>query len=65
MQSLIARSIGTEDKKIIQTIIDPLGSAPQAIEVQIYWRPGEGPPPAFALTSQQTKDERLIQRLRY
>jgi len=65
MQRLIAGSIGTEDKKIIQTIIDPSGTAPQAIEVQVYWRPGEGPPPLFALTGEQTQKERLIQTLRY
>jgi hypothetical protein len=62
IQKLFARTIGIEDMKVLHTVIDPAMSAPEIIELEIYW-PG-GAPPAQALQLLAEETQQLKQRLR-
>jgi hypothetical protein len=56
---LFARAIGTEDPKIIQTIIDPKTSDVRSIDIRVFWPDGGGPSPSMQL--RQTKQEMHVQ----
>jgi len=59
LRRLFARMIGTEDPKVIQTIIDPTGAGAHSIELQIFWPDGSGPPPSFPLCELQHKRQEV------
>lgn len=59
LERLFARIIGTEDPKIIETIVDPAASDFRSIELQISWPDGAGPPPFIDLYQQEQQEQRV------
>lgn len=62
LRKLFARTIGTENPKTIQTIIDPASSSVRSIDIQIFWPDGAGPPPLIELRHQQEARAQIRQR---
>jgi len=60
---LFARTIGTEDPKIIETIIDPKANDVHSIDLQIFWPDDGGPPPSVELHQEhQAQSLQVIQQ---
>jgi hypothetical protein len=59
LRMLFARAIGTEDPKLIKTIIDPSISDARSIEVHIFWPDGGGPPPSLSVYQSQTVQQQI------
>jgi hypothetical protein len=49
LRKLFARANGTEDPKIIETMIDPGANDIHSIDLQIFWPGDGGPPPSVEL----------------
>jgi len=57
-------SIGTDDPKIIEKVIDPPKSAVRSVTIHIFWPDGKGPPPSFPLRLHQQGCQQVQQRVR-
>jgi hypothetical protein len=62
---LFAGTIGTQDSKLIETIIDPNASDARSIEIDIFWPDGAGPPPSYPLSETHGEKQRMQQRIRH
>jgi hypothetical protein len=62
MRGLFNRTIGTDDRTAIETIIDPTSTDAEAIEVKIAWPKGEGPPPSIYLPQTSGPQEQLLRQ---
>ena len=62
IQKLFAGTIGTKNKKIIQTIIDAPPSAARFIDLQIFWPDGAAPPPSLQF-QQRKQNKQIVQQL--
>jgi len=61
---LFTRTIGTEDPKLIRTIIDPVGSGVHSIEIRIFWPDGKGPRGPLAIQEPHHQSQQALQRMR-
>jgi hypothetical protein len=64
INKLFDGSIGTDDQKIIERVIDPPESEVRSVTIRIFWPDGEGPPPSFPLRLQQQVCQQVQQRVR-
>jgi len=56
---LFARTIGTEDPKVIETIIDPDALDVHSINLEIFWPDGAGPPPSVELREREHQRQQI------
>jgi hypothetical protein len=56
---MFARTIRTDNLKIIESIIDPTKSGGRVIEIQIFWPDSGGPPPGLVIHAQQSQTQRV------
>jgi hypothetical protein len=61
LKKLFDGEIGTPDRDIIQSIVDPTKGDFHTIEIRIFWPDGSGPPPSFQHHPQH--QEASVQRL--
>jgi hypothetical protein len=54
-----ARTIGTEDPNIIETIIDPGANDIHSIDLHIFWPDEGGPPPSIELHHQEHEVQKV------
>ena len=59
LAKLFARTIGTDNPKVIETIIDPNASDVHSIDLQIFWPDDGGPPPCVELHHQQQETQEV------
>ena len=52
LKLLFNGDIGTNDVKIIRSVIAPAKGDPRVIEIKVFWPDGSGPPPSFDLEQQ-------------
>jgi hypothetical protein len=61
IERLFARTIGTQDRKIIDAIVDPRQTGPEAVELQVFWPKGGGPPPSVPIHNPMNQNEQMLQ----
>lgn len=64
LRKLFAGSIGTENPKLIKSVIDPPKLEARSITIHIFWPDGAGPPPSPLLHRQQQGNQQVQQRIR-
>lgn len=64
LRKLFARSIGTENPKLIESVIDPPEQEARSITVHIFWPDGAGPPPSVLLHRRQQGNQQVQLRIR-
>jgi hypothetical protein len=61
---LFAHSIGTEDPKILASIVDPAEPSAHAIELHISWPDGARPPPSVWIEQEQHHQQQIHLRVK-
>jgi hypothetical protein len=64
LKKLFDGSIGTDNPKIIERVIDPPKSEARSVTIHIFWPDGKGPPPSLPLHLQQHGCQQVQQRVR-
>jgi hypothetical protein len=59
LTKLFARTIGTEDPNIIETIVDPGANDIHSIDLHIFWPDEGGPPPSIELHHQEHEVQKV------
>jgi hypothetical protein len=60
LKLLFKGDIGTNDLKIIQSVIAPSKGDPRVIEIKVFWPDGSGPPPSFHLEQQHHEQTTVL-----
>jgi hypothetical protein len=61
---LFAHSIGTEDPKVLASIVDPAEPSAHAIELHISWPDGAGPPSSVWIEQEQRHQQQIHLRVK-
>jgi hypothetical protein len=64
LRRLFVGSIGTENPKLIKSVIDPPNSEGRSITLHIFWPDGAGPSSSRLLHRQTQEHRQLVQRIR-
>jgi hypothetical protein len=59
LKMLFKGDIGTNDRKIIRSVIAPTEGDPRVIEIKVFWPDGSGPPPLFELEQERQQQEEV------